>query len=205
MSNLVNIFLVLGMDVDSPNKTVQLFSNIFGISPLTVFIVAQALGIVGLVIIVSSFQCKKNKSFFLMQGFGSMFFFLNFLLIGAFGGAFFNLVNLVRGLLFSKNREKLWKLITVNAAYILCFAFSIFLNPSAWQIFLVALPFSALFYMSILMYKGNDKHIRAFQIALMSPTWIFHNIFNLSIGGIVCEVFNMVSSAIYLLRNRKTK
>ena len=205
MSNLVNVFRVLGMDADNPNQTVQLFSSLFGISPLTIFIVAQALGIVGLVIIVSSFQCKSNKSFFLMQGFGSMFFFLNFLLIGAFGGAFFNLVNLLRGLLFAKNREKLWKLITVNAAYTLCFVFSICLNPAPWQIFLVAVPFAALFYMSILMYRGNDKHIRAFQIALMSPAWIFHNIFNLSIGGIVCEAFNMISSAIYLLRNRKTK
>ena len=63
-------------------------------------IIAQSLGIVGLVIIVLSFQCKKNSRFFLMQGVGSFMFFMNFILINAVGGALFNLCNLARGLLF---------------------------------------------------------------------------------------------------------
>ena len=55
-------------------------------------IVAQIFGIIGLVTIVLSFQCKKNSLFFLMQGVGSFMFFLNFILIGAYGGAFFNIL-----------------------------------------------------------------------------------------------------------------
>ncbi len=65
-------------------------------------IIAQGFGIIGLVIIVASFQCKKNKNFFLMQGMGSLAFVLNFFLINAYAGALFNLTNLIRGLLFSK-------------------------------------------------------------------------------------------------------
>lgn len=166
--------------------------------------IAQAFGIIGLVIIVWSFQCKKNKSFFIMQGVGSFMFFLNFIFIGAFGGAFFNLANLVRGLIFADGKKKKWKLILVEIAYTLCFAFSIILNPSPWQIFLVALPFSALIIMSVFMYIGNSRHIRYFQIAYMSPAWIFHNIFNFSLGGLICECFNMVSSLVYCLRERKS-
>ena len=71
-------------------------------------VVAQIFGIIGLVIIVYSFQCKKNKNFFLMQGTGSFMFFLNFLLIGAYAGALFNLTNLVRGLLFAKDGKNYW-------------------------------------------------------------------------------------------------
>ena len=168
-------------------------------------IIAQALGIVGLVIIVWSFQCKRNRNFFIMQGTGSFMFFLNFLLIGAYGGAFFNLANLARGLLFADGKKKKWKLYAVEAAYTLCFAFSIILDHTPWGIFLVALPYSALIIMSVFMYKGNSKHILYFQIAYMSPTWIFHNIFNFSLGGIVCECFNMVSSLIYLIREKKAK
>ncbi len=166
-------------------------------------VIPQILGIFGLGIIVMSFQCKKNRNFFLMQGIGSFFFFLNFILIGAFGGAFFNLANLIRGLLFSKDPKKVWKLIAVEVIYVGCLAFAIFLDSSIKQIILTLAPFSALIIMSVFMWKGNPVHIRYFQIAYMSPSWIVYNCFNLSIGGIICESFNMISSALYLLRERK--
>ena len=162
--------------------------------------VAQALGIVGLVIIVLSFQFKKNSHFFLLQGTGSFMFFLNFLLIGAWGGALFNLCNLVRGLLFLKDARKPWKLIVVELSYVVCFVVSVILDHSWQQILLVALPCVALIIMSVFMWKGNSKHIRLCQITCSSPAWIVHNIFNLSIGGLICECFNIVSSVIYLIR-----
>lgn len=168
-------------------------------------IVAQGFGIIGLIVIVASFQCKSNKNFFLMQGGGSLLFFLNFILIGAYGGAFFNLSNLIRGILFSKNAKKLWKLILVEVCYSLCLVLSLVLDHSLKQIILILLPYSALIIMSVFMWLGNPKHIRYFQIAYMSPSWIVHNIFNLSIGGLICEVFNMISSFIYLLRLKKEK
>jgi len=166
-------------------------------------IIAQSFGIVGLVIIVLSFQCKKNSRFFLMQGIGSLMFSLNFLMIGAWGGAFFNLCNLFRGTLFLKNAKKVWKLIAVEAAYTSCFIFSVFLNSDPFQIFLSAVPCAALLANSIFMWIGNPKHIRYCQITFMSPSWIIHNIFNISIGGLICECFNMVSSAVYLIRIKR--
>ena len=171
-------------------------------SPLE--ILAQGFGIVGLCIIVLSFQFKKNSSFFLLQGVGSLMFFLNFILIGAYGGALFNLCNLLRGLVFMKNAKKPWKLAVVELAYTLCFAFSVYLDHSPKQIILVAIPFVALLIMSVFMWIGNSKHIRICQIACSSPGWIIHNIFNLSIGGLICECFNMISSFIYILRQRKS-
>ena len=164
-------------------------------------IMAQAFGIIGLIIIVYSFQCKENKNFFLMQGIGSFMFFINFIMIGAYAGTFFNLTNLVRGLLFSKNDKKLWKLLLL---YTFCFAFSVFLvKGDIFKIFISALPYVTLIIMSILMYKGNGKHIRIFQFALMSPSWIVHNIFNFSLGGIICETFNMLSVLLAFIRYGK--
>ena len=92
----------------------------------TTQIIAQGFGILGLIIIVLSFQFKENKKFFIFQGLGGLFFFLNFIMIGAVAGALFNLTNFVRGALFSKNRKKLWKLIVTEALYTGCFVFSIF-------------------------------------------------------------------------------
>lgn len=167
-------------------------------------IIAQGFGIIGLIIIVWSFQCKQNKNFFLTQGIGSFAFVINFLLINAYAGALFNLTNLVRGLLFSKEDKKVWKLVAVNALYTACFAFSTYLAWGDWfMIFIASLPYVTLFTMSILMWMGNGKHIRYFQVSLMSPAWIVHNIFNFSLGGILCESFNMVSSVVALVRYRK--
>ena len=167
-------------------------------------VIAQACGIVGMIIIVLSFQVKDNKKFFILQGLGSSFFVINFLMIGAIAGALFNLANFVRGMLFSRNAEKLWKLIVTEVLYIGCYIFSVI---SVWgdnfQIFLSALPFVALFFMSICMWKGNGKHIRYSQILYMSPAWIVHNIFNFSLGGLICETFNMISSGVALIRQKK--
>ncbi|MBQ9162595.1 MAG: YgjV family protein [Clostridia bacterium] len=166
-------------------------------------IIAQALGLVGLFIIVLSFQFKKNSSFFLLQGAGGFMFFLNFILIGAYGGAMFNLCNLLRGLVFMKDARKPWKLAVVELAYASCFAFSVYLDHSPKQIILVAIPCVALLIMSVFMWLGDPGHIRVCQIACSSPGWIIHNIFNLSIGGLLCESFNMISSFIYLIRRKK--
>ena len=168
-------------------------------------IIAQAFGIVGLVIVVLSYQLKNNKSFFLAQAMGSLFFFANFFLIGAYGGAFFNLVNLIRGLLLTENPGKRWKLILIEVAYVGCLIFSVFLDPRPIAILFAALPFTGLIAMTVFMVRARPVPIRVFQIAWMSPSWIAHNIFNLSVGGLVCEVLNMVSSAVFLLRGKHDK
>ena len=171
---------------------------------MTDFIV-HAVGVVGLIIIVLSFQCKKNSLFFFMQGMGSFVFFLHFIMMSAYGGALFNLTNLLRGLLFMKDGKKKWKLAVVEIAYTACFAFAVFMDHSLKNIVLVALPCSALLICSVLMWLGNAKHIRYFQIVYMSPTWIVHNIFNFSLGGLICECFNMVSSIIFCIRTKNSK
>ena len=169
-------------------------------------LVAQFFGLIGLVIIVMSFQCKKNRNFFLLQGIGSFMFFINFILINAFAGALFNLTNLFRGLLFSKEDKKLWKLITVIACYTACFVFSAGLIWGDWfMIFISALPYVTLVIMSVLMWKDDGKKIRYFQICALSPSWLIHNIFNFTLGGILAEVFNIVSAVVSLIRFKENK
>jgi len=167
-------------------------------------IIAQIFGIIGLVVIASSFQCKKNKNFFLMQSIGSLAFIINFFLINAYAGALFNITNLLRGLLFAKEDKKAWKLALLLVLYTACFAFSVFLIWGDWfMIFIAALPFLGLVPMTVLMWMADGKHIRYFQVSFMSPAWIVHNIFNFSLGGILCETFSMVSTIISFIRYGK--
>ena len=164
-------------------------------------IIAQGFGVLGLIIIVLSFQAKENKKFFILQGLGSLMFVINFLMIGAIAGALFNLTNTVRGALFSKDDKKKWKLLVVEALYAGCFVFSVFMAKGDFsQIILASLPCAALLLMSVFMWKGNPRHIRYSQIIYMSPAWIIHNIFNFTLGGLLCETFNMISAFIAIKR-----
>lgn len=69
--------------------------------------------------------------------------------------------------------------------------------------FIASFPYATLVVMSVFMWLANGKRIRYFQITLMSPAWVVHNIFNFSLGGILCEAFNMISTIISFVRYRK--
>lgn len=164
-------------------------------------IIAQVFGIFGLIFSAISYQEKNNKRFFIMQGLAGLMFFTNFALIKAVSAALFNMTNLIRGAIFSKKEQKLWKLITVMGLYTACFVVALCMiigNP--FQIFLSALTYATLELMTVLMWKGNGKHIRYAQFFVSSPSWIIHNIFNFSLGGILCEVFMMVSVVVSFIR-----
>lgn len=162
---------------------------------------AQTFGIIGLVLIVYSFQCKKNKNFFLFQGLGGLFFFVNFLMLGAYAGALFNLIGLVRALFFAGKKPKLYSLILINSLFLGAFIFSLTLIwGNLLQIVLSTFTFASIFTMSIFMYLGNGKHIRYFQFSVVSPSWLIYNIFNFSIGGIICEIFNILSVIVSFIR-----
>ena len=167
-------------------------------------IISQLFGILGLVFSALSYQEKNNKRFFIEQGLAGLMFFINFTLIGAMSAALFNLTNLVRGAIFSKKEKKLWKLIVVAGLYTICFVFSLSLiidNP--FQIFLSSLTYLTLEIMTVLMWRGNGKYIRYGQFFVSSPSWIIHNIFNFSLGGILCEIFMMTSVIISFIRYGK--
>lgn len=167
-------------------------------------IIAQWIGVAACVLMIASFQCKKNERLFLMQGIGGFLFFINYLLIGAISGALFNLVNLVRGITLMKKDRKAWKIAVINILYTACFAISLFkMSGGILQIILSALTFSVQIIMSIFMWLGNARHIRYCQVAYASPAWLVYNVFNFTLGGIACEVFNIASVIISLIRYGK--
>lgn len=167
-------------------------------------IIGQIFGIFGLLMFVLSFQCKDSKKLIFVQGIGGMMFFINFLLIGAYGGALFNLTILIRGLLYMKIDGKVWKPVFVEVLFTVAYVYSLTLvKGDILQIVLTTLPYVSLLIMSVLMWKQNGKLIRYFQIATLSPSWLIHNIFNFTLGGILAEILNMISAIVSLVRFKK--
>lgn len=167
-------------------------------------IIGQIFGIIGLLMFVFSFQCKESKKLVFIQGIGGMMFFLNFMLIGAYGGALFNLTVLVRGLLYTKKDNKIWKPVVVDILFTIAYVYSLILvKDNLLQIVLTTLPYISLVIMSVLMWKDDGKKIRIFQTVALSPSWLIHNIFNFTLGGILAEVFNIISAIVSLIRFKK--
>jgi len=164
-------------------------------------IIGQIFGVFGLLMFVLSFQCKNSKKLVFVQGIGGLMFFINFLLIGAYGGALFNLTILIRGLLYKNKNGKLWKPIFVDLLFTISYIYSLTLIwGDILQIVLTTLPYISLLMMSIFMWNENGKLIRYFQVGALSPAWLIHNIFNFTLGGILAEVFNIVSAVVSLIR-----
>jgi len=164
-------------------------------------IIGQIFGVFGLIMFVFSFQCHNSKKLVLVQGIGGMMFFINFLLIGAYAGALFNLTILVRGLLYTKKDNMIWKPVLVELMFTAAYIYSLTLvGGDILQIVLITLPYLSLLIMSVLMWQEKGKMIRYFQVGVLSPSWLLHNIFNFTLGGILAEVFNIVSAIFSLIR-----
>ena len=169
-------------------------------------LIGQIFGIFGLLMFAFSFQLKSSKKLIFVQGIGGMMFFINVLLIGAYGGALFNLTILVRGLLYLKKDNKIWKPILVEALFTVAYIYSLTLiEGNVLQIILTTLPYISLLIMSVLMWKENGKLIRVFQVGTLSPSWLIHNIFNFTLGGILAELLNMISAIVSLVRFKNQK
>lgn len=158
-------------------------------------ILAQIIGILGTCAAFISFQLKENKKFFILQATSGLMFALNFLLLGAPTGCVLNLINIYRGAVMAggKRLHKLPFLISIQLIYIIATALTY------TNIFSV-IALTAQLIGTLAMWSGSGKTIRILQLFCVSPLWLVHNIFVFSIGGIVCEVFNIGSIIVSLIR-----
>lgn len=158
-------------------------------------IVAQGLGIIGAGFNIGSFQLKSNKKLILCQFLGSVFFLFNYLLLGGYTGCVMNGLGVARNLVFSAGEKtrKPYVLILVNVALILGTVFT-------WEGYLSLLPLAGMVAATVAMYLNDGKIIRMVQLFISSPCWLIYNIAAFTVGGIVCEVFVIVSTAVSFIR-----
>ena len=168
-------------------------------------IIAQTLGIFGMLAAMTSYQCKKNKNYFIFQGLSGAFFSAQFILIGAWAGLIFNAYNIVRALAYqSKKARSVVCVISLEILVVIAAAMSVFVFKEAW--WLVSFTLIAQVTGTFAMWTRDGKKIRISQMAVVSPFWLLYDLLIPvpSIGGILCEVFNMASVIISFIRFKKT-
>ena len=162
----------------------------------------QAVGIFGMLCAIISYQCKSNRNYFVWQGLSAVFFSLQFVLMGAWAGLLFNIV---RAAVYriSKLSRSIWTVVLFEIYIVAATLISIFLLKETW--WLVLFVFIAQATGTFTMWMKNGKIIRLSQLFVISPLWLLYDalIPVPSIGGILCEVFNITSVIVSFVRFRK--
>ena len=163
------------------------------------YILGQILSIIAMVIMVISFQMKSNKLLFILQIISCIGFATSYLLLGFIDACFLNILALLRCVLFLIKRLKgnVIVLILLELSFIVC---TIFTYQSVFSIVILIAQMVGTFS----MWTGNGKIIRYLNLFITSPGWLINNIYAFSIGGIICESFNIISILVALFRYRKT-
>ena len=158
------------------------------------------IGYVGTACALISYQCKKNKNYFLFQTGCAVAFTVQFILLGAWVGMLLNLFSILRGVVMalgSRCKHPV-HVIMLHTTYLAsCLAAPLFFGEKWWM---AALMLVAQSVGTQAMWSKNGKTIRLSQIFVVSPIWIAHNIYYFSIGGILCEVFNIWSVLVSFVR-----
>ena len=169
-------------------------------------IMLQAIGIFGMLCAAISYQCKSNRNYFVWQGLIAVCFSLQFVLMGAWAGLLFNPFNIVRAAVYrvSKLSRSIWSVVLFEIYIIAAALISIFLLKETW--WLVLFVFIAQATGTFTMWTKNGKIIRLSQLFVISPLWLLYDalIPVPSVGGILCEVFNITSVIVSFIRFRKT-
>ena len=176
-------------------------------------IIAQAIGIIAAAMIIFSFQQKKQRTVIIWQMLGQLFFALNYLMLGIPTGACLNFLGFARGIIYS-NKEKfhaekpIWLILSISSFFVAYAAGFLFFGtePTATNFVIDLLPVIAISLMTISFHAETAATVRRLGF-LSSPLWLTYNIINLTIGGIVCELFNLVSIVIGIFRldNKRSK
>lgn len=157
---------------------------------------------------IFSYQFKQQKSIICVQLFGSLFFTVNMFMLNAITGGLLNLIGVFRAIVYY-NKFKFKNIKPWNWFFIILYIlsyFSVFLifkkEPTIFNIFIEVLPIIAMIVMTLAFSKQNATELRHLAL-ISSPLWLIYNCFNLSIGGILCETFSIISVLSAIIRFKK--
>ena len=169
------------------------------------FFIAQAFGIIAMIMNVASYQAKKQKNVIIMQFFGSLFFTINMIMLSATMGAILNVIGVARALVYA-NKDKIRGIKAFNyifiSLYVLSYiaTFTLFgVEPSAKNLIFEFLPVIGMTATNIGFSLKSAADIRKVML-VSSPMWLIYHSVSLSLGGAICEIFSLVSVFIGMLR-----
>ncbi len=170
-------------------------------------IIAQSIGIVAMVVAISSFQQRTQKRIVLFQLVSSVLFCTHFLMIGALTGGILNGIGMVRAAIFAKRDTKRWAASPVwiyifTGIFIVVYGlnFTVFGVAPTWQNFVLELlPVLGMVATTVAFRMEKAAHVRVLSL-ISSPLWLVYNVLQGSLGGVLTESFSLTSIVIGMVR-----
>lgn len=161
-------------------------------------ILIQAIGYIGVLLFIFSYQIKSNRALFFCQILGSALFCLQFFLLNALSGCLNLMVIMFRnGLLmwYDKYSWVRWKgwIVILSAVCTVILVFT-------WKGTISLLPFAALIASNVGYWTNNAQKIRLSNLACASPCWLLYDILVGSWGGVLNESITLGSIVLSIYR-----
>lgn len=159
----------------------------------------QITGIVAMVAIILSFQCKSNRKLAFVYGTGAALFAISYFMLGQPSAALYNIISAIFSIMCLKNRLKT----KLNFGIIVAlFVIATYFTYENWWSLILMIAVIATAYS--MMFKSGT-FIRNIRFFFISPVWLINNtVICFSIGGIICEIITMTSVIVSFIRYRKT-
>ena len=161
-------------------------------------IIANIFGVLTAVMLVLSFQIRSTKKLYFVQAIANVFYGLQFLLLGAWGGFFNTCVRIVRNLLLSRSDKWTW-VKWKGLAVIFCIPSLLFLI-FGWSGPIDILPFLTTVVSNLTYWSNDARKIRVGELAFISPSWAVYDALTGAYGGILNEAVLMTSIIISFVR-----
>ena len=160
--------------------------------------IAQALGILALVIMVLSYQQKTRRGLLCFQMASNACFVANYLMLGGYTFALMSVVNIARSFVFLREengdawaKSRIWLYVFLTTPVI----FGIWM----WENILSLLVIAATMVLAVALYSKNGKTMR--RLFLLPPLlYISYNVSHGALGGIGSDVFCLISAIIAIYR-----
>ncbi len=161
-------------------------------------IIGQIIGFFGTAAFFVSYQKRRQQDIIFWQIIGISLFVVHFFTLGAYTGAFMNILGLIRAVVYYYReggkkwaKSKLWFCVLM-ISYIA-------VGIVTWEDMFSVLPLAAMCLSTLGFEATNVLAFRLYNFPC-SPMWLVYNIHNGSVSGTVTECFTMTSMIIALVR-----
>lgn len=158
------------------------------------FFLAQLFGLIGLIILVISFQQDKKDKLLKYQVFSSLFFSIQYFCLNAITGALMHGMTLIRNIIFKRFKTK------VPIIYlIIIISFMVILSAISYEGIISVFPAIGVILYSIAIWHGNLTMTRCVEI-FGCILFIIYNIKYFAITGLITTIIEMMSAIIAIYR-----
>ncbi|MBQ6832494.1 MAG: YgjV family protein [Oscillospiraceae bacterium] len=160
----------------------------------------QAVSILGMLLTIISFQMKTRKQIIAFQTAGSFLFLVSYILLRSWPAVYLNVVFLIRNTVFYFGRDQKWSKHKAWLPVLLCAVVAA--GSIGFRSWLDLLPIIGSVFGTVAMYMKSENMLRLLKLG-DSPCWLIYNCTVPSLGGVLCEVFNITSIVIGLIRYKQ--